>query len=354
MAARYQIIARELENELRSMQQTGSGKLASEAELCRRFDCSRQTIRSALAVLEQKGLIIKKRGSGSFPARMPSSISREVFVIVPDRNEYIYPSIIRDIQSALEPKGYTLRCCSTDSRIMPERDALAQAAEALPAGIIMQASNAVLCEQSSGLLRQLREAGVPLVYLFDSYEFPSQAPCITQDNYGGAYQLVEYLASKGHRRIAAIMKSDSKSGVERYRGCMQACIELGLDFDEKQFFWFSSEDRRNILNGNDRVLRGFISDCLKPCTAVVCYNDEIAFHLIACLEAAGLEIPRQTAVVSFDNSYYTRSGTIGITSLGHTPGALGGGAAEALLTLIAGKAYRPALVPWELHERQSS
>lgn len=336
------------------MRRSGESKLPSEASLCSRFDCSRRTVRAALAVLEEKGLIEKRRGSGTYIADSVPAVSREVLVIVPDQNEYIYPSVIRDIRSVLGPRGYSVRSCSTDSRILPERDVLAGAAEAMPAGIIMQASNAVLCAQSAELLRRLMESGVPLVYLMDSYEDPADAPCITQDNYGGGYRLTEYLASAGHRRIAAIMKSDSPSGVERYRGCMQACIDLGLDFDEKQFFWFSSEDRRQILGGNDRVLRGFISECLKPCTAVICYNDEIAFHLISCLDAAGIRVPGQVAVVGFDNSYYTNSGSIGITSLGQVPHALGSRAAEMLLSLIAGKTCRSVTLPWELHERNST
>jgi len=352
MASLYVTIARELADELRAMKQNGGQRLPSEAELCRQYECSRQTIRSALNVLESKGLIVKRRGSGSFIADQSAGLGREVFVIVPDCSEYIYPSIIRDIRSVLEPRGYTLRCCDTDSRVLREGDALARAEEAQPAGIIIQASNPALCGQSEEILCRLNRLGVPLVYLFDAYDHPD-APCVSPDNFEGAYRLVEHLVSRGHRRIACIMKSDNKSGKERYRGCLQASIDLGLEFDEKQFFWFSSEDRRAILNGNDRVLRAFIADSLRPCTSVVCYNDEIAFYLIVALKAAGLRVPEDIAVVGFDNSYYTRSGEVGITSLGWTPRELGGRAAETLLALVSGRRCSPEPLLWELHERDS-
>ena len=56
MAAKYLIIARELEHRLRRGSEGGQ-KLPTEAELCRQYACSRQTVRSALKVLEERGLI---------------------------------------------------------------------------------------------------------------------------------------------------------------------------------------------------------------------------------------------------------------------------------------------------------
>ncbi len=46
----------------------GDGLLPSEAELSRRFEVSRATIREALAKLENTGLIIRKHGVGTFVA----------------------------------------------------------------------------------------------------------------------------------------------------------------------------------------------------------------------------------------------------------------------------------------------
>src|SRR5512139_2953486 len=46
----------------------GDGLLPSEAELSRRFEVSRATIREALAKLEHAGVIIRKHGVGTFVA----------------------------------------------------------------------------------------------------------------------------------------------------------------------------------------------------------------------------------------------------------------------------------------------
>ena len=65
MAVKYQLIAKELEVMLLSGK--GGGKLPTEVELCQQYGCSRQTVRSALSVLQEKGLIVRRQGSGSYP-----------------------------------------------------------------------------------------------------------------------------------------------------------------------------------------------------------------------------------------------------------------------------------------------
>ena len=66
MAEKYKVIVNKLELELKRMRSEGKTRLPSEQVLCKDFSCSRQTIRAALDVLLQKGLIVKRRGAGSF------------------------------------------------------------------------------------------------------------------------------------------------------------------------------------------------------------------------------------------------------------------------------------------------
>ncbi len=352
MAAKYITIAKELSVELRQMQKLGKLRLPSEAELCSKYSCSRQTIRSALSLLEENGVIVKKKGSGSYLAQS-SSLSREVAVIIPDKNEYIFPEIVRDIQHTLSEKGYSTRTYSTDGLFLNERGILSQLLENPPSGIIMEAQNNSLACHNTDLLRQIEENGIPLVYLHCAYNSPLNSPCVTQDNFGGAYQLIKHLAVKGHKNIAGIMKCNDTRGVERYAGCVQASLDLGLDFREDNYYWFSSEDRRMLLDDNDSPLHNFIRYYLRNCTAVVCYNDEIAYYLINILTYAGISVPDKVAVVSFDNSYYSVLGDVKITSLGHESHAAGTTAAQTLLSVMSGQKCENVILPWHLSQRNS-
>ena len=61
MADKYLQIAYKIESDLRRMRADGISKLPTEETFCDKYSCSRQTIRSALNVLVEKGLIIKLR-----------------------------------------------------------------------------------------------------------------------------------------------------------------------------------------------------------------------------------------------------------------------------------------------------
>lgn len=66
---RYEEIARFLRSEIATA--VPGARLPSESQLCERFGVSRMTARAALQILDSEGLIIRKRGRGTFVAARP-------------------------------------------------------------------------------------------------------------------------------------------------------------------------------------------------------------------------------------------------------------------------------------------
>lgn len=66
---RYEEIARYLRTEIASA--VPGTRLPSESELCEQFEVSRMTARAALQILDHEGLIVRKRGRGTFVASRP-------------------------------------------------------------------------------------------------------------------------------------------------------------------------------------------------------------------------------------------------------------------------------------------
>ena len=93
---------------------------------------------------------------------------------------------------------------------------------------------------------------------------------------------------------------------------------------------------------------------LAPCTAVVCYNDQIAAPLMASLLRAGRRVPEDIAVISFDRSVYSDLTPVPLTSLAHPKEEIGRVAARKLLHMLHGRREHPAVLPWTLEERQST
>ena len=202
-------------------------------------------------------------------------------------------------------------------------------------------------------MKQLDQKNVPIVWLHSPLPVPADAPYVLDDNEGGARMLVRYLLEKGHQRIAGIFKSDDRQGTERYGGYMAELLAAGLSVPEESVLWYATEDRDRLMDGEYTWLDRFVHTRLPGCTAVICYNDELAYALIRTLLAAGSRIPEDYAVVSFDNSHYCTLSPVPITSLAHERHQMGSTAARILLRLMRGNSENGVRLAWSLRERKS-
>ncbi|MCI9556280.1 MAG: substrate-binding domain-containing protein [Lawsonibacter sp.] len=354
MAMKYKILADLLREEL--VKAGGAGeRLPTEAELTRRYRMSRQTVRHALRLLAEEGLVQSRQGSGTYATgRTREAAPRQIAVVTSFLDDYIFPTILHDAQSTFTRHGCSTLVYATENRVSAERDILSQLLERPVGGILVEGSKTALPSPNADLYQRLRESGVPMLFLHGAYSELEGIPCVSDDNYGGGYLLASCLAERGHRHLAGIFKSDDVQGPQRYHGCISAIRDAGLPIHDRCFFWYDTEDRREMLEGRrPELLRRFLTERLGPATGIICYNDEIAFLLIQQLLEMGRRVPEDVSVVSFDNSYYSQISPIPITSLRHRE-KMGQAAAEELMRILEGEPGRSRALEWQLLERRSS
>ena len=354
MAAKYQGLADRLREELNRNSGQKGYKLPTELELTRRYHLSRQTVRHALRLLEEEGLIQRRQGSGSYTTGLASNApSRQVAVVTTFIDDYIFPTILHDVSEVLSRHGYSASVYSSENQVSKERELLLRLLEEPICGLLVEGAKTALPSPNADLYKRLRQTGVPMVFLHSVYSESSDVPCVADDNYGGGYHLGQYLVDQGHREIAGIFKSDDMQGLHRYHGVLSAIRDAGLPIRDRRFAWYDTEDRRRLLEEKDlRLLTGFLENRLGDATAVVCYNDEIAYHMIQALLAAGRRVPEDVAVVSFDNSYLSQIGPVPITSLSHRS-RMGRVAAEQMIALLSGETPSSRFLEWDLVLRKS-
>ena len=353
MRNRYVLLAKDLRGLWTQLHRAGSTKFPSEAELSARYGYSRQTVRKALDVLEQEGSIVRIRGSGTYLSADGQGRTGKVAVITAYTEEYLYPQLLRDIGAELSRAGYEMQRFGSGNRILREREILQQLIQSSPEGILLEGAKTALPSPNLDLLRQLDQKGVPIVYLHAPLPVPENAAYVLDDNEGGARMLVRHLLNRGHQRIAGIFKSDDRQGIERYRGYLSELLDAGQTVPEESILWYDTDDRDRLMNGQYNRLDRFVHSRLTGCTAVVCYNDEIAYTLIRTLLASGSRVPEDCAVVSFDNSHYCSLSPVSITSLAHERHQMGTTAARMLIRLMRGNNARGVRLPWTLRARNS-
>jgi LacI family transcriptional regulator len=175
---------------------------------------------------------------------------------------------------------------------------------------------------------------------------------VLPDEYEGGRTAVQALAAAGHRQIALVgsdLRVDLDSGLSytahrRLAGIAAAMTELGLEFVDQ----VTCDDwEPDVGHAAVRELLGRV----RP-TALLCLNDRLAVGGYHALADAGLSVPDDVSVVSFDDDEVAASLRPGLTTVAIPHEAMGRLAIELLLAADV-DATGDILVPMGLHERAS-
>lgn len=346
--SKYQTISDALRREIKSGLYADGRMLPTEEQLAAKFSASRQTIRQALSVLVQENLIVKQRGSGSRVRRQSEQPrTGNIAVITTYISDYIFPGILREVETVLAANRCTAILAATRNSVYNERNILMDFLNKPIDGVLVEGTKTALPNPNLDLYRQFMQKNIPLVFFNGYYGALDGTIAVYADNYGGGYELVQYLLGKGHEKIAGIFKSDDIQGHQRYSGYISALRDAGKLIANSSAFWYTTESRDDILTPE-------LVKKLSDCSAVVCYNDEIAFRLIPMLQEVGKRVPKDVAIVSFDNSSLSEISPIKITSLSYGERNIGHVSAEKLMRLIGGENAKTETLSWTLVEKASS
>lgn len=324
-------------------------KLETEKALGERFGVSRQTVRQALGILENEGLIERRQGSGSYVSmRKSRQRSMNIGVISTYIDDYIFPGIIRGIEHVLQQNGYMMQLAFTHNQVEHERRALVGLMEQGVDGLIVEPTKSGLPSPNLPLYKQLQAEGLPIV-LFDAYYPGITLPYVALDDRQVGRVATERLLAAGHRQIAGIFQLDDIQGHLRYAGYTDAMMAAGLAVKAEHTYWFATEDIPGLF-AQDTVMQGRLADC----TAAMVYNDTIATRLLEALARQGKRCPEDLAIVSVDNSVQAQLAQPPLTTVNHPKELLGEAAAKGLLRLMhSPQANVTELFPAVLAERAS-
>ena len=349
-ASKYKVLAENLRKVILSGKYKHLDRFLTENELAVQHSLCRQTVRQAIALLERENLLVRRRGSGTYinlPRAVPKKTMR-VGVISTYITEYIFPSIVRGIESVLTDNGYSLLLTATRNRVDNERKLLKDYLQKSVDGLIVEGTKTTLPNPNLSLYREIRELGIPIVFINGYYPELKDSVYVVMDDYSGGLQAVRHLLSKGHRKIAGIFKSDDMQGHKRYAGFIQGLIDEDIPVEDDWVLWYTTETLDSFA---DETVNTALRGALEACTAVVCYNDLLAVQLPDVLRRMGKCVPEDMTVVSFDNSHYSNLGIVQLTSLEHPKEELGKLAAQKLLNLIHGGTEEAEILPWKIEKR---
>lgn len=180
------------------------------------------------------------------------------------------------------------------------------------------------------LLDELAEDDFPLI-LHGRLE-GSGLPWVDVDNRAGGYVATTHLIGLGHRRIGFISNAPlSYAGAyERFAGYRAALGEhdIALDDDLVRTAVFVPQSGR-------AAMEALLALPDRP-TAVFVASDVVALGAMSAIQAAGLRIPQDVAIVGFDDIFLAAHASPPLTTVRVPAYGLGWTAADVLITLIEG------------------
>lgn len=308
----------------------------TEHAIAEMFSVSRQTVRQAINILINEGVLESRQGSGTYictPVAAKRVQSRTIGVIVTYFDEYIFPSIINGIESVISERGYTMHVACTRNDKDKEAAALRSMISNNIDGLIVEPTKSALPNGNFDIYREIADKEIPLIFA-NSYYPDLRFPYVSLDDVKAGYLAVQCLVEMGHSRIAMILKSDDIQGHLRFRGAKEAAYEKDVAISQENTLWFTTEDIKYLEEESSRLMR-YIGDC----TAVLCYNDQTAATVLRVLEKAGKKVPQDISVISIDDANQATACTPKLTTVAHPKKLMGTVLAENLFRLIDGEKF---------------
>jgi len=314
-------------------------KLPSEAALVRRFGASRITVGRALRELQQRQLIDRIAGSGTY-VRRAAGARREGLLfglVIPNLGETeIFEPICQAIAASRAANNHALLWPHANFAANKERECVQLCEQCIRrkvAGVFFAPLE--LSAQSAAVNRRvmklLKEAGIPVVLLDrrpDDSAAGERCDFVGIDNYRAGYVATEHLLHLGASKLGFVAYEHQASTVkERFRGYKDAIAVHAEDRCKAQVIHLAPASRVNVPSA---ALR---------CDAFVCANDRIAAGVMHQLLARGVRIPRDVRMVGIDDVNYAALLPVPLTTIHQPCREIG----EAALQLMLERLDRPKM-----------
>jgi len=210
--------------------------------------------------------------------------------VLTDITNPFFTTVARGVGDAASAQGFNVIFCNTDESETEQAEQITALVQKRVDGILL-----VPAASSEDAVAFLREQHVPVVIL-DRRVPACSVDSVRCNSEEGAYELVRLLLTLGHRRIAAISGPAMVSTAQdRVAGYCRALTEAG-ETVRPELIGYDSFTQA----GGYKTARQMLALTPRP-TAFFAANNFIAVGAYQAAREAGLEVPKDVSIVTFDD-----------------------------------------------------
>ena len=256
--------------------------------------------------------------------------TQTVAVVVPDLGNPMFQEVLRGVTHAAAAAGYRVLVADSEESAAGEPELVREARRRCDAVVLVAPRmaddelRAVLPELAPVVLVNRSSAGVPDVAV---------------DYAAAALAAVDHLAALGHTRMAYLAGPPTSESNRRRLEGIRAALARHPRIAIEQIPCGAGLDEGAAAAGR-----------IGAATAVVAFNDLVAFGLLSGLRDRGVDVPGQVSVVGFDDIAFAGYASPALTTMAVPRSRLGASAWDALVAEIGGGApaepvlFTPTLV----------
>ena len=252
-------------------------------------------------------------------------------LVIPDLMHSFFAEVAKGIERKLGPLGYQIVVCSSNENVKTEFRQIKLLLARKVDGLII-ASAAIHASRS---MVEMLEGGQARYVLIDRMLLNGKANYVgVKDDKAGTLA-TEHLIEQGCTRIAHLRGPLVSTGRGRLRGYLRALAKHGLKVPPGYVIRGAHEDGTGY-SAMQHLLQ------LKPRPdGVFCYNDPVAVGAMKAILEAGLDVPRDIAVVGAGDVRYSNMLRVPLSTLDYGSVQIGESSAELLLECMESKTPLP-------------
>ena len=246
-------------------------------------------------------------------------------VVIPETVNRFFAKAIGGIQEVANKAGYNVMICQSNESLALERNNLQTLMASKVDGLLISVSRETDLHDH---LQYAIDKEVPLVF-FDRIVEELSASQVYSDNYDISFQGTEHLLTQGCKRIAFIAGPqhlyNSRNRLDGYLGALK---KHNINVSKSLIV-----DAHYKVNEVKDYMRHLFNLPQKP-DGIFAINDMAAIEIMHILKKRGLNIPKDVAVLGFNNETICRFVEPSLSSIDHPAFEMGAAATEILLKQI--------------------
>jgi len=254
-------------------------------------------------------------------------------IIISDITNPFFTALVRGVEDRAQLAGYSVVLANADEDVAKEARYLEVAAAEQLAGVLLSPASSELTS-----IDVLTERGIPVVTI-DRRLPAADVDSVTVNNRQAALQAVQHLLGQGCSRVGFVAGPvDTTTGASRLAGYRAALRAAGRPLDPTLTAYadFRTE-------GGYAAARQLLQLRKRP-DGLLISNNLMTVGGMQAIAEAGLDVPRDIAVVGFDDANWATALRPPLTVVTQPTYEIGRMAAELLLRRIAGEKFAPRRV----------